>query len=186
MDIPSISDARRILRALVSQGNGTLQPKEALQHATSFAALYPLYGFRPATSDLTSCALLAQACSQTVLRAPTADSPEVTNETAPLKPSTSTLVAIIPHLLSSLRFSGNKPSAGASREKSGDEVTRSVSIFRESGYTQGNDLERKWVTSALREIRLALSKVQSNQNGLRPDRGSLDVIFKELDSRAAL
>jgi hypothetical protein len=77
MDIPSIVEARRILTKLVTSRphSVTSLGREAqialsasiLEQASLFAALYPVYGLGNALSDVTSSALLAQACANVVL-----------------------------------------------------------------------------------------------------------------------
>ena len=77
MDIPSISEARRILSKLVTSRphSVTSQGREAqvalsasiLERASLFAALYPVYGLGDALGDVMSSALLTQACANVVL-----------------------------------------------------------------------------------------------------------------------
>ncbi|KAL5514903.1 hypothetical protein ACEPAG_2219 [Sanghuangporus baumii] len=77
--LPSIAEARRILRRLVFYrlpeiaGTSDIEAKkkanaEALRNAVTFAALLPAHGFpKAATEDEVCCALLAQACARNLV-----------------------------------------------------------------------------------------------------------------------
>ena len=77
MDIPSNAKARHILNRLVisrphsisSQGHEAQIALSASIHeqASLFAVLYPPYGLGDALADVTSSALLTQACANVVL-----------------------------------------------------------------------------------------------------------------------
>lgn len=187
MDIPDIEEARRILRALVMQGKSRLSPEDALQNAVSFAALYPLYGFRPASTDLMSCTLLAQACSQVLLHISPAGATSSVAEgeiSSEQKPTSSPLVSVIPDLLRALRASGSQipKEPELKTDTSPDPLHISA---RESGRTQSVLLERVWVAAGLREIHRGLEKIGYSTKGTQGSRSCLDIIKEEFDARSA-
>ncbi|KLO16852.1 hypothetical protein SCHPADRAFT_994816 [Schizopora paradoxa] len=186
MDIPDVKEARRILRAIVLQGKSRVNAEEALQSAVSFAALYPLYGFRPASTDLTSCTLLAQACSQVLLHQPSAE----TNASAEgessseQKPNSSPLISIVPDLLRTLRSSATRPPKEPELEGGASQNPDALhAAARESGRTQSHILERMWVAAGLREIYRGLEKIGYSKNTAQGPRSCLDIIKEELDAR---
>jgi len=175
MDIPDIKEARRILRALVIKGKTHLHPEDALQDTVSFAALYPVYGFQPASTDLTSCTLLAQACSQVMLR----KSPAEGETPSEQKPNSAPLVSVIPDLLRTLRSSGSR----TSQESDTSQLSASLQAeARQTGHTQSMTLERMWVAAGLREIHRGLLKIGYSRNSAQGSRSSVDIIKEASDA----
>lgn len=156
MDIPDISEARRILRKLIfSRSHPHVQPvdeterraanAETLKLAVTFTALYPAYRLPLATSDLTSCALLAQACSL--------DLPEEERSR-----SQNALTTLIPKLANKLQ--ARKAVLQKGQHSDLENAGTAVLSRRESGFTQSEATEWKWVQSALVDVRRALQRLE--------------------------
>lgn len=138
LDIPDLHEARRILRRIVySPGD------DVLQLAAAFTALYPSYNLPPATSDLTSCVLLAQACCRSASSA---------------TDTKAAFTSLFPTLIKTL----NNGNASQKRPeyKSPDELrtlgkgndASSVASRRESGFTQTDVVEWKWVNDGVQDM----------------------------------
>ncbi|TDL16854.1 hypothetical protein BD410DRAFT_794862 [Rickenella mellea] len=160
MDIPDLPTARRILYKLVVSSPLNSSPEasfttDAARVAASFAALYPVYGLPPATQDLTSLALLARACARDAMQTGNADSKDA-------------LLSLIPSLISKLssRTGSTEPLNVDDTESGvhGPQTLAAVASQRRAGYTQTSEVEWKWVTMSVWDVKCALRRL-SLQNG---------------------
>ncbi|KAH8112434.1 hypothetical protein DFH11DRAFT_1728613 [Phellopilus nigrolimitatus] len=155
LTLPSLSEARRILHRLVRP---PASPADALRNAATFAALYPAHGLPPASTDLTSCTLLAQACARALSpAAKKAGEPELG---AAAQRGLVSLAADLarglapPHARRPLNVPG-----GLARLGKGDHAP-SVRARREGGFSPTRAAEWAWTTRGLADIVRALRSVQ--------------------------
>lgn len=152
IDIPDLAQARRILYAIV---NSTPHPSEAdsnteraqdssLRNAARFTALYPTFELPPATQDLTSLALLAEACARDV-------NSSVGNKA---------LSALLPTLAAMLQRPGPSPPRGDYQLIGKGNDPASVAERRHAGITQTTAVEWKWVTTSLRILKGAVDRME--------------------------
>lgn len=176
LTIPSLPDARRILRRLVFAREPSVMQSddpairaaanaEALRNGTRFAALLPMHGLSPATADPACCALLAQACARNLnFSSQVAQGKEGKEEGGAELTAESTrgLMAITAELWRALKADASKPAEHVAdpRVGKGDHVP-SVAAKRESGFTQTPLVEFKWITEALRDVVQALNATSS-------------------------
>ncbi|KAI5122032.1 hypothetical protein M0805_008022 [Coniferiporia weirii] len=202
LTIPSLPEARRILRRLVlARPHPVAQStdahvrctaaSEALRNAATFTALFPAHGLPPATSDLACCALLAQACARNIVTAPApkvdgkgeaegsnaeADANVDVRQLSAL--SQRGLVSITADLALALTPDKERralrvlPSRVKRARLGKGDHAPSVKEKREGGFTQTHAVEWAWVTAGLRDVVAALKRLD-NKSHLRSLRTAL-------------
>lgn len=144
LDIPDITEARRMLRHIVfapARSSGS----EVVQQAVALAALYPSYGLPAATSDLTSCVLLAQSCCR--------------GEPLAEPQTKDALASLIPAMLKALGKEKEVPKLPDDLKRLGKgNDASSVAIKRESGFTQTEAVEWKWVNAGIQDVLTSIKK----------------------------
>jgi len=124
---------------------GRTSGSEALQQTVALAALYPSYGLPTATSDLTSCVLLAQSCCR--------------GESLAEPQTKDALASLLPALLKALGKEKEVPKLPDDLKRLGKgNDASSVASRRESGFTQTDAVEWKWVNLGVQDVLTSIKK----------------------------